>query len=65
MLATGFAPGEFLDPMKVFGRDGRELSDEWHDGARAHLGITPRDYRRKVNLFEPPSNQSPADLLVS
>ncbi len=26
--------------MKVFGRDGRELSDEWRDGARAHLGIT-------------------------
>lgn len=21
---------------------------------RAHLGITPSDYRRKVNLFEPP-----------
>lgn len=23
---------------------------------RSHLGITPSDYRRKVNLFEPPSN---------
>jgi AraC family transcriptional regulator len=22
---------------------------------RAHLGITPSDYRRKVNLFEPPA----------
>jgi transcriptional regulator GlxA family with amidase domain len=24
---------------------------------RAHLGITPTDYRRKVNLFEPPADQ--------
>ena len=48
VLATGFAPGEFLDPMKVFGRDGRELSDEWRDGARAHLGITVPGF---PNLF--------------
>ena len=48
VLATGFAPGEFLDPMKVFGRDGRELSDEWGDGARAHLGITVPGF---PNLF--------------
>ena len=48
VLATGFAPREFLDPMKVFGRDGRELSDEWRDGARAHLGITVPGF---PNLF--------------
>ena len=48
VLATGFASGEFLDPMKVFGRDGRELSDEWRDGARAHLGITVPGF---PNLF--------------
>ena len=48
VLATGFASREFLNPMKVFGRDGRELSDEWRDGARAHLGITVPDF---PNLF--------------
>jgi cation diffusion facilitator CzcD-associated flavoprotein CzcO len=48
VLATGFVPGEFLAPMKVFGRDGRELSDEWRDGARAHLGITVPGF---PNLF--------------
>lgn len=25
---------------------------------RAHLGITPSDYRRKVNLFEPPAREA-------
>ena len=34
--------------MKVFGRDGRELSEEWRDGARAHLGITVPGF---PNLF--------------
>jgi AraC family transcriptional regulator len=29
---------------------------------RAHLGITPSDYRRKVNLFEPPAGQT-SDLI--
>ncbi len=48
VLATGFTPEEFLAPMKVFGRDGRALSDEWRDGARAHLGITVPGF---PNLF--------------
>jgi cation diffusion facilitator CzcD-associated flavoprotein CzcO len=48
VLATGFASNEFLAPMKVFGRDGRELSDEWRDGARAYLGITVPGF---PNLF--------------
>ena len=48
VLATGFAAGEFLVPMKVFGPDGRELSDEWRDGARAHLGVTVPGF---PNLF--------------
>ena len=43
-----FATAEFLAPMKVFGRDGRELSDKWRDGARAHLGITVPGF---PNLF--------------
>ena len=48
VLATGFVTEEFVAPMKVFGRDGRELSDEWRDGARAHLGMTVPGF---PNLF--------------
>jgi cation diffusion facilitator CzcD-associated flavoprotein CzcO len=48
VFATGFDAEEFLTPMKVFGRDGREISDEWRDGARAHLGITVPGF---PNLF--------------
>ncbi len=38
ILATGFAATEFLTPMKVFGRGGRELSDQWRHGAATYLG---------------------------
>jgi cation diffusion facilitator CzcD-associated flavoprotein CzcO len=48
VLATGFDADEFLAPMKVFGRGGRELSDEWRDGARAHLGVSVPGF---PNLF--------------
>jgi cation diffusion facilitator CzcD-associated flavoprotein CzcO len=48
VLATGFEPEVFLAPMKVFGRDGRELTEEWRGGARAHLGITVPGF---PNLF--------------
>jgi cation diffusion facilitator CzcD-associated flavoprotein CzcO len=48
VLATGFEPDVFVTPMKVFGRDGRELSDEWRDGAAAHLGISVPGF---PNLF--------------
>jgi cation diffusion facilitator CzcD-associated flavoprotein CzcO len=48
VLATGFDTDEFLAPMKVFGRGGRELSDEWRDGARAHLGVSVPGF---PNLF--------------
>lgn len=48
VLATGFEPGVFVAPLKVFGRDGRELSDEWRDGAGAHLGIAVSGF---PNLF--------------
>lgn len=48
VLATGFEAARFLAPMKVFGRDGHELSEEWRDGAHAHLGITVPGF---PNLF--------------
>jgi cation diffusion facilitator CzcD-associated flavoprotein CzcO len=48
VLATGFDTDAFLGPLKVFGRGGRELSDAWRDGARAHLGMTVPGF---PNLF--------------
>ena len=41
VLATGFKVSKMLFPMKIFGRDGRELHDVWgDDDAKAYLGLT-------------------------
>ena len=36
VLGTGFAATEFLAPMRITGRDGRDLHEQWKDGASAH-----------------------------
>ena len=48
VYGTGFAATEFLAAIRVIGRDGRSLADEWRDGAHAHLGITVPGF---PNLF--------------
>ena len=40
IAATGFAATEFLAPLRIFGRDGEEITKHWRDGARTHMGIT-------------------------
>jgi cation diffusion facilitator CzcD-associated flavoprotein CzcO len=40
IFATGFAATEFVAPMKIHGRAGRELGDTWRSGAAAHLGMS-------------------------
>lgn len=39
VYATGFRATEFLVPMKVVGRGGRSLDDQWSDGADAYYGM--------------------------
>lgn len=48
ILATGFRATEFVSPLKVFGRDGRELSEYWRDDALSYLGISVAAF---PNLF--------------
>ena len=40
VLATGFQVTNFLTPMKIIGRTGQALSDQWKEtqGAQAYLG---------------------------
>lgn len=48
VFATGFQASDYLMPMKVLGRNGRDLHQEWSGDARAYLGITVPGY---PNLF--------------
>ncbi|MEV5829542.1 NAD(P)/FAD-dependent oxidoreductase [Spirillospora sp. NPDC052242] len=56
VYATGFSTTDFLAPMKIVGRDGRELNEAWRDGARAHLGITVSGFPNLFLLYGPYTN---------
>jgi len=56
VYGTGFAATDFLAPMRIRGRGGRELADEWAGGARAHLGITVPGFPNFFLLYGPNTN---------
>ena len=56
IFGTGFAAGDFLAPMKVFGPGGHELSERWRDGASAHLGMTVPGFPNLFLLYGPNTN---------
>lgn len=56
ILGTGFAASGFLAPMEIHGRDGRELSAAWRDGAEAYLGVTVSGFPNLFVLYGPNTN---------
>ncbi|MGO9943656.1 MAG: flavin-containing monooxygenase [Rhodoblastus sp.] len=56
ILGTGFAASGFLAPMEIHGRDGRELSAAWRDGAEAYLGVTVSGFPNLFMLYGPNTN---------
>jgi cation diffusion facilitator CzcD-associated flavoprotein CzcO len=56
VLGTGFAATEFLVPMRVTGRGGRDLHEQWRDGARAHLGMAVPGFPNLFVLYGPNTN---------
>ncbi|WP_433336887.1 flavin-containing monooxygenase [Spirillospora sp. CA-294931] len=56
VYATGFQTTDFLAPMKITGRGGRELNEAWRDGAEAHLGITVSGFPNLFLLYGPYTN---------
>ncbi|OBT52176.1 hypothetical protein VE04_06161 [Pseudogymnoascus sp. 24MN13] len=57
VLATGFKVSEFLTPMKIVGRQGKELSEQWKesDGAQAYYGTYVHNFPNFAILFGPNS----------
>lgn len=56
IYGTGFAASEFLMPMKVVGREGRDLQEQWDGDARAYLGITVPNMPNLFVLYGPNTN---------
>lgn len=56
IFGTGFAASGFLAPMEIVGREGRELSSAWRDGAEAYLGVTVTGFPNLFMLYGPNTN---------
>lgn len=48
VFATGFLASDYLEPIKIIGREGKDLHEWWGGDCRAYLGITMPGF---PNLF--------------
>ena len=56
IFGTGFRSTDFLTPVQVRGRGGRDLHQVWSEGAEAHLGITVAGFPNLFLLYGPNTN---------
>jgi 4-hydroxyacetophenone monooxygenase len=56
IYATGFQASHFLTPMRVTGRGGVELHEQWSGDARAYMGITVPNFPNFFMMYGPNTN---------
>ena len=56
VLGTGFAATDFLVPMRVTGRGGLDLHEQWAGGASAYLGTAVPGFPNFFTLYGPNTN---------
>ncbi|MEH6551951.1 MAG: NAD(P)-binding domain-containing protein [Pseudomonadales bacterium] len=56
IYATGFKANKFLWPMKITGRNGVNLADQWGDEPQAYLGITVPGFPNLFCMYGPATN---------
>lgn len=56
VYGTGFQASRFLTPMKVVGRGGADMHEQWGGDARAYLGITMPNFPNFFFLYGPNTN---------
>ena len=64
ILATGFAATRYVSAIDVVGRDGRRITDAWHDGAHAYLGVTTSGFPNLFMLYGPNTNNGSILTLI-
>lgn len=63
ILATGFRATEFLSPISISGRNGKNLNEAWKDGAVAFKGITVSGFPNMFMLYGPNTNLAHNSIL--
>jgi 4-hydroxyacetophenone monooxygenase len=56
IYGTGFTASKFLAPMKIKGRRGHDLHQQWAGDARAYLGITIPNFPNLFLMYGPNTN---------
>ena len=56
IYGTGFLADRFLHPMKIYGRSGVELHDQWDGDPRAYLGVTIPNFPNLFCMYGPNTN---------
>ena len=56
IYGTGFSASKILFPMRIYGRDGKELRESWDQDPRAYLGVTMPNYPNFFCLYGPNTN---------
>ncbi|OBJ66060.1 flavin-containing monooxygenase, partial [Mycobacterium asiaticum] len=64
VYGTGFKATEFLAPMTITGRDGRDLHAEWAQGARAHLGMAVPGFPNMFLIYGPNTNLGSSSIIL-
>jgi cation diffusion facilitator CzcD-associated flavoprotein CzcO len=64
IYGTGFKATEFLAPMRISGRHGRDLHSEWAGGARAHLGMAVPGFPNMFLIYGPNTNLGSSSIIL-
>ncbi|MGN6168615.1 MAG: flavin-containing monooxygenase [Solirubrobacteraceae bacterium] len=64
IYATGFRAREFMLPMEVVGRGGRQLREVWAGAPHAHLGITVPGFPSMFLIYGPNTNTSGGSIIL-
>jgi cation diffusion facilitator CzcD-associated flavoprotein CzcO len=56
VYATGFDAVDLLVPIRIIGRDGRELAEVWRGGAFAYLGLAVPGFPNLFLMYGPNTN---------
>jgi cation diffusion facilitator CzcD-associated flavoprotein CzcO len=64
IYGTGFKATEFLAPMRISGRQGRDLHAEWSSGARAHLGMAVPGFPNMFLIYGPNTNLGSSSIIL-
>lgn len=56
IYATGFQASKFLTPMRIRGRHGADLHEQWGGNARAYLGLVAPNFPNFFFLYGPNTN---------